>query len=111
MDLATRFGSNVRSLRDARGLTQAQLAELADMSSDELSRIERGVREPRFGTIEGISRALGVDPGILFESGEPVAKKPRRETFADAASVRALSPQLRVALLRCAEILARALKR
>lgn len=69
MTLAERVGLRLKELRTARGLTQARLAEAASMTSDEVSRIERGAREPRFGTLERLAKSLDVPVQALFGSG------------------------------------------
>jgi transcriptional regulator with XRE-family HTH domain len=55
-----RFGSNLRRHRKAAKLTQEQLAAKTSLHPTEISRLERGVREPRLGTIVRLARGLGV---------------------------------------------------
>jgi transcriptional regulator with XRE-family HTH domain len=62
-----RFGQNVRSTRQERGLSQEALGQLAGLHMTEISRLERGLREPRLGTIGRLSRALGVPLEHLLE--------------------------------------------
>ena len=52
---------------EIEGMNEAQLAEAAEMTSDEVSRIERGTREPRFATIERLAAALDAPPRKLFD--------------------------------------------
>jgi transcriptional regulator with XRE-family HTH domain len=66
-DLMTKFGKRVAKLRMNRLLTQQQLAEIAGISIDHLSLIERGKRGPSFPTIEKIAKALGVEEKDLFK--------------------------------------------
>ena len=47
-------------------MTQAKLAERADLSVDLISRIERGDRAPSLESLEKIAEALGIDPGELL---------------------------------------------
>jgi transcriptional regulator with XRE-family HTH domain len=54
------LGKAIRQLRDKRGLTQEALAHAAGVTVGHLSMIERGHSNPTWGTVEGISRALGV---------------------------------------------------
>ena len=73
--LALSLAAQVKALRTRRGWTQAQLAEAAEITSDEVSRIERGTREPRFVTIERLAEALEVPPTRLFDgSADGVAR-------------------------------------
>jgi transcriptional regulator with XRE-family HTH domain len=64
------FGRRVRVLRKRKGMTQEQLAEVADISVDFLSLMERGVNAPSFATLERLADALGVPVKELFEFGE-----------------------------------------
>ena len=62
-----KIGRKLRALRERRLLTQAELAEAASMSRDQVSRIERDEVDPRFSTIRKLAKALGVDPQELTE--------------------------------------------
>lgn len=53
-----RFGANVRRERDARNLTQEQLAELADLHLRSLQKIEAGEINLLLTTVLRIKRAL-----------------------------------------------------
>jgi transcriptional regulator with XRE-family HTH domain len=50
----------VRRLRKERGLTQAQLAQLAGVSRDTILQIEKGSKEHGYSTIESVVSALGL---------------------------------------------------
>ena len=110
MGLARQLGARVKSVRLARGLTQSKLAERAEMTSDEVSRIERGAREPRFLTIERLAAALGVSPSDLFAGSEHAQPASRRHGPPSFLGVD-LEPDLAEALAQCARLLARALAR
>lgn len=60
------FAANIERLRQERGLTQVQLAELSGISQPHVSALERGVWEPRLATIMALARALDVQPGDLL---------------------------------------------
>ncbi len=64
--LREKFGNRVRLLRGKRGLTQEQLAELAGISVDFLSLIERGKNSPSFDNLDELAEALGVTVAQLF---------------------------------------------
>ena len=49
------------------GLTQEQLAEAADVSTNFIGYVERGQRALSIKTLERIARALGVAPKDMFE--------------------------------------------
>lgn len=80
------IAANVRRLRIARGLTQAQLAEAAGIEPQTLQVIERGTGNPTAAVIISLSAALAVAPGTLFRDaeleprpvGRPRARVPRR---------------------------------
>jgi transcriptional regulator with XRE-family HTH domain len=56
------FARNLRSRRQAAGLSQEQLADRTGLHPTEISRLERAVREPRLGTMLKLAR--GLDIGI-----------------------------------------------
>lgn len=61
------FGERVRRLRARRGLTQQKLAERSGLHETHISRIERGLREPRLTTIFLVAQGLRVKVAELFE--------------------------------------------
>jgi transcriptional regulator with XRE-family HTH domain len=56
------FNIRLRALRDARGLTQEQVAEAAGTSQSHYSKIELGIVSPTIRTLRKIAEALDVDP-------------------------------------------------
>lgn len=64
------FGVRLRELRESKGLTQQDLAGLIHLSTEYISRIERGVASPSFETLAKLSTALLVSPDALFDFGE-----------------------------------------
>jgi transcriptional regulator with XRE-family HTH domain len=60
------FGASIRVLREERGLTQAQLAEAASVSSTYLGIIERGENVPTLSVILQLAKGLQVHPMELF---------------------------------------------
>src|SRR5215203_2390495 len=64
--LITELGRNVRSRRAAAGLSQLELARLADISDRFLLKIERGQSNPSVETLALVARALGCSvPDLL----------------------------------------------
>ena len=57
----------LRALREERGLTQKEAAELADVSHFTLSYLESGKRAPYMPTVTKIARAYGVSVAELVE--------------------------------------------
>lgn len=62
-----RLGLNIAAARDAAGMTQEQLADASGMHFTAISRLERGVRAPRFHTLIQVADALKVPPGQLLD--------------------------------------------
>ena len=60
------FGYRVRDLRQARGLSQEQLAEIAGLHRTYVSSLERGQRNVGLDNILALAAALGVTPADLF---------------------------------------------
>jgi len=60
------IGSKVRTLRQARGLTQAQLAAVARIDVSSLSRFESGIQDVHIATLGRLSAALGVPSSTLL---------------------------------------------
>ncbi|MBN2577742.1 MAG: helix-turn-helix transcriptional regulator [Pirellulales bacterium] len=59
-NILERFGSRLRELRKARGLSQEALADKCRLDRTYISGIERGKRNVALCNIETISRALEV---------------------------------------------------
>lgn len=60
------FGRNLSMLRKNQKITQEQLAEMIDKSTEFISFLERGERSPSFETILDLAKALGVRIGDLM---------------------------------------------
>lgn len=59
---------NLKSLREAAGLTQAELAERAQTRQATISDLENGKsRRIEFDLLDRLCAALGVEPGGLLE--------------------------------------------
>jgi transcriptional regulator with XRE-family HTH domain len=61
-----RFGERVRELRQAKGLSQEELAFRAKIHRTYLGGIERGERNPGLKNIAAIAKALEVSMSKLF---------------------------------------------
>ena len=75
-----RLGRNLSALRRMRGLTQEQLASLADVSRNSISNMERNLNnagtaaDPHLSIVYRLARALDVPPAALLPGGDrPVA--------------------------------------
>ena len=81
------LGSQIRDLREARGMNLAALAKAVGRSIGYVSQIERGRSEISISTLKAISEALGVqiswffqgyDPRVPAEHGHIVRREHRR---------------------------------
>jgi transcriptional regulator with XRE-family HTH domain len=70
------LGADLRTLRKARGLTLAGLAETLGRSVGWLSQVERDLSEPSISDLRAMSAALGVPISILFgQANAPVGEQ------------------------------------
>lgn len=72
-----RIGKRIAELRKSRGMTQASLAEKAEITNNFLSHIERSYSIPSLETLVRICDALGVTPdavllGTATEQSAPI---------------------------------------
>lgn len=66
-DEARLFRERLRSLRDARGLSQSQLEERIGKEANYITRVETGkIDTPPIDVIASIARALGLSMSDLF---------------------------------------------
>ncbi|MEX0972504.1 MAG: helix-turn-helix transcriptional regulator [Solirubrobacterales bacterium] len=67
MDVARRFGENLRRCRKRTGLSQEALGERASLHRTEIGLLERGARTPRIDTLIKLATALPADAGDLLD--------------------------------------------
>ena len=60
------LGDNLRDARERLGLTQEQVSDRSGVQAGEVSRIERGKRDPKVSTLEKLAAAVEVEPGELL---------------------------------------------
>lgn len=61
------FIKRLSKLRQAKGLTIEKLAYENDISKSTLSRIERGLVDPKLSTLIKIAKGLEIRPSKLFD--------------------------------------------
>jgi len=61
------LGKNLLAARKKLGLTQEQVAERSGVQAGEVSRIERGQRDPKVSTLEKLAAAVELRPGRLLD--------------------------------------------
>jgi transcriptional regulator with XRE-family HTH domain len=75
MDAKFQLAANLRRLRKERCWSQEMLAHFAGLHPTEVSRLERGLREPRLRTVMQVAAALKVPVQELIAPQE-VAPEP-----------------------------------
>lgn len=66
-ELLREFGVRLRNLRRERNMSQEKLANLAEITISQVSRIERGEVNPTLSTLDVIAKSIGVSRGELIE--------------------------------------------
>lgn len=66
MDIQRRLATNLRQLRQAKGLSQEQFAFEAKIHRTYISDLERGSRNPTIKILEQLAIALGVSASELI---------------------------------------------
>jgi transcriptional regulator with XRE-family HTH domain len=67
-DISFSLGARLRGVRKERALSQRELADLADLSPNAISLIERDEISPSVATLQRLAAALGVKMSYFFES-------------------------------------------
>jgi len=68
--LATLLGANLKSRRQARGWTQAALAERAELSPHYIALLETAKKLPTLKALATLANALGITTGDLLKEFE-----------------------------------------
>ena len=64
-------------IREARGMSQAELAEATGLSQSAISRFERGAYNPSLPNMRSIARALNCSVGDLLGENRPRRRQRR----------------------------------
>lgn len=95
-DLAARLAANVRQLRQARGLTQQQMAKLSKLPRATWANLESGAANPTLNVLHAVAVALQVSLEELVAAPRADAKHYPRGTLQSrvrgAVSVSSLLP-------------------
>ena len=61
------LGKNLRAAREKLGLSQIEVAQRSGVEQGEVSRIERGIRDPQISTLRKLAAAVEMPPGRLLD--------------------------------------------
>lgn len=73
------LGHKIKTLRNAKRLSQEKLAEKADLTQQHISRIEKGLTYPGVATLTKIAKAFNIPLDDLVETG--IKDREDRYTF------------------------------
>jgi XRE family transcriptional regulator, regulator of sulfur utilization len=95
-DVAGRLGRNVRTLREARGMTQAQMARLASLPRATWANLESGAANPTLAVLDRVATAFQVTLEELIAAPRSEARHYPRSKLVlkmrGAAAIRKLLP-------------------
>lgn len=60
------FGKHLKKMREGKRMSQEELANIAEVSLPQITRIERGVINPTICTIKSLAKGLEVSTALLF---------------------------------------------
>ena len=69
---AVLFGVELKAIRAASGISQAALADGSGLSTDYISKMERGLRQPALETMLRLGEVLGVSAASMMAAVEQV---------------------------------------
>lgn len=77
MNLKKAFGKTLKEIREAKDISQENLAFEADLDRTYISLLERGLRQPSLETIFSLAKALSIRPTELVSKTEQlIHRKP-----------------------------------
>ena len=100
---AKMIGNRIRNIRQQRGLTQAELAQLVDMSLKHISAIECGIRLPSLETLIAIANELQTDSNTLLQDALVVSTQIESSVLWE--QIASLTPQKQKKILRMLQVI------
>ncbi|RJR31370.1 MAG: XRE family transcriptional regulator [Desulfobacteraceae bacterium] len=79
-DVNASLGGRIRTLRTAKGWTQQELGNQADVNYKFVGEIERGLQNPSFETLRKIAAALEVELTELFRFEQEILDRNELES-------------------------------
>jgi transcriptional regulator with XRE-family HTH domain len=101
MEVAERFGENLRRLRKGAGISQEALGLRCSLHRTEIGLLERGARVPRIDTLIKIASGLGIHPNALMAG---ISWTPAEAGTAGEFKIRSRIEQHREAMERAAKV-------
>jgi transcriptional regulator with XRE-family HTH domain len=71
VDINANFAEQLKRLREARGLSQEELAFRSGLDRTYISQLERGLKSPTLNTLADVARCLNVGPAELLRDVPP----------------------------------------
>jgi transcriptional regulator with XRE-family HTH domain len=84
-------GATIKQLREAKGITQAELADRIGRTQASVSRIESGQADPDLGDLREVAAALGLTTAELAALFDDAYERARNQADADLGWKRALT--------------------
>lgn len=81
MALRQTFAANLKRARLERGLSQEELAHLADIDRTYVSHLERDQYNPTLGMVDRLAASLEIDPIELLKSASAAKRRSDRSTL------------------------------
>ena len=83
----TILGNRIRSLREAKGFTQEQIADKLNCSRQKYARLEKGLTDISYSSIKIIAEALGIKTDEITSSVDDISHlQPVFRTKADTTN-------------------------
>ena len=100
---AQKVGRRIQAGRKARGLTQAELSQMVDLSTKYISNVECGFKTPKLNTFVSIANALQCDANLLLADVLNVTTG--QESGLVSKKLLALPPEEQRRILRVLEVM------
>ena len=81
------YGRAIRIVRNARGLSQADLAKRLTVGASHLSLIEAGKRQPSVGLLREVATSLNIPPHLMTLLASSASDLERPENSKDVAEL------------------------
>jgi transcriptional regulator with XRE-family HTH domain len=90
------IGKRIQLIRKQRGLTQEQLAELVDLSTNHISAVERGIHQPTTENLVKIMTVLDCSADELFQDVIPAGTRVQASLLSEKLKALPMQEQKRI---------------